>query len=178
MKNAIGFLLLLLLSLATAARSQSTFGSITGTVTSAVVTLQTGQFFTPRFDGFDPSNTNSLGGRPDRIAGASLIPPGGPSATQWFNVAAFKIPGCPDSNPICTNPVSPGRFGNAGVDTIPGLFHTSLNASLNRAFRFGDTRRQLQLRLSATNALNHVVITNIGTTVNSNMYGLPTGASF
>jgi len=82
----------------------------------------------------------------------------------YFNLQAFTTPPA-------------GQFGNAGVDTIPGLFHTSLNASLNRAFRFGDTRRQLQLRLSATNALNHVVITNIGTTVNSNMYGLPTGAS-
>lgn len=82
----------------------------------------------------------------------------------YFNLLAFTTPAA-------------GQFGNAGVDTIPGLFHTSLNASLNRAFRFGDTRRQLQLRLSATNALNHVVIANIGTTVNSNMYGLPTGAS-
>jgi hypothetical protein len=82
----------------------------------------------------------------------------------YFNLLAFTTPPA-------------GQFGNAGVDTIPGLFQTSLNASLNRAFRFGDTRRQLQLRLSATNALNHVVITNIGTTVNSNMYGLPTGAS-
>jgi hypothetical protein len=52
-----------------------------------------------------------------------------------------------------------------------------LNASLNRAFRFGESRRQLQFRLSATNALNHEVITQINTTVNSTQYGLPTGAS-
>jgi hypothetical protein len=71
----------------------------------------------------------------------------------------------------------PGQFGNAGRDTIPGPFQTSLNASLNRAFRFGESRRQLQLRLSATNALNHVVITNFGTTVGSLTYGLPTAAS-
>lgn len=86
------------------------------------------------------------------------------SGYPYFNLLAFTTPAA-------------GQFGNGGVDTIPGLFHTSLNASLNRAFRFGETRRQLQLRLSATNALNHVVITNIGTTVNSDMYGLPTGAS-
>jgi len=86
------------------------------------------------------------------------------SGYPYFNLPAFTTPPA-------------GQFGNAGVDTIPGLFHASLNASLNRAFRFGDTRRQLQFRLSATNALNHVVITNIGTTVNSSMYGLPTGAS-
>ncbi len=53
----------------------------------------------------------------------------------------------------------------------------SHNSSLNRAFRFGDSRRQIQLRISATNALNHVTITSIGTTVNSQTYGLPTAAS-
>ena len=57
-------------------------------------------------------------------------------------------------------------------DTIPGPFQVSFNAALNRAFRFGETRRQLQLRLSATNALNHVAITSFGTTVNSATYGL------
>jgi hypothetical protein len=52
-----------------------------------------------------------------------------------------------------------------------------LNASLNRAWRLGDTRRQLQLRIAANNALNHVTITNIGTTVNAATFGLPTAAS-
>ena len=67
--------------------------------------------------------------------------------------------------------------GNAGRNTIPGLFQLGLNASLNRVWRFGDTRRQIQLRLAANNALNHVTITNVGTVVNSATYGLPTAAS-
>ena len=79
------------------------------------------------------------------------------------------------------NPPSPRRrpanIGNAGRDTIPGPFQVALNAAINRAFRFGETRRTLQLRLSATNALNHVYITGFGTTVNSATYGLPTAAS-
>jgi hypothetical protein len=33
------------------------------------------------------------------------------------------------------------------------------------------------LRISTNNTFNHVTITNIGTTVNSSTYGLPTGAS-
>jgi hypothetical protein len=82
----------------------------------------------------------------------------------YFNLLAFTIPVA-------------GQFGNAGRTTIPGLFNMSVNGSLNRSFRFGDTRRQLQFRLSATNALNHVVITGIGTTVNSTTYGLATAAS-
>jgi hypothetical protein len=107
------------------------------------------------------SNTGGNGALSNPRAQATGLPIDG---SPYFNLQAFTTP-------------APGQFGNAGIDTIPGLFHTSLNASLNRAFRFGDSRRQLQLRLSATNALNHVTITNIGTTVNSNMYGLPTGAS-
>ena len=35
----------------------------------------------------------------------------------------------------------------------------------------------VQLRLAANNALNHVVVTNIGTTFNASNYGLPTAAS-
>jgi trimeric autotransporter adhesin len=85
-------------------------------------------------------------------------------AFAYFNLKAFTIPPA-------------GLYGNAGRNTIPGLFQTSLNASLNRSWRLGDTRRTVQLRLSANNALNHVTIRNIGTTVNSATYGLPTAAS-
>jgi len=70
-----------------------------------------------------------------------------------------------------------GQYGNAGRDTIPGPFQFGLNAALNRAFRFGDTRRTLQFRLSTSNALNHVAITSFGTTVNSSTFGLATAAS-
>ena len=82
----------------------------------------------------------------------------------YFNLLAFTLP-------------PGGQYGNAGRNTIPGLFRTSLNASFGRAFRFADSRRQLQLRINANNAFNHVTITNIGTTVNSSTYGLPTAAS-
>jgi hypothetical protein len=86
------------------------------------------------------------------------------SAYPYFNLLAFTTP-------------MPGEFGDAGRDTIPGPFQIGLNTSLNRAFRFGESRRQLQFRLSATNALNHVYITSFGTTVNSASYGLPTAAA-
>jgi hypothetical protein len=82
----------------------------------------------------------------------------------YFNLLAFTTP-------------TAGYYGNAGRATIPGLFITAMNASLNRSFRIKDSRRQIQFRVSASNVLNHVSITNIGTTVNSLTYGLPTGAS-
>ena len=88
-------------------------GILGGWRLSTVVTLQTGQWFTPTFDGFDPSNTNTIGGRPDVIAGAPLYP-ANQSINNWFNVAAFKVPGCPDNNPVCDNPANIGRFGNCG----------------------------------------------------------------
>jgi hypothetical protein len=82
----------------------------------------------------------------------------------YFNLAAFTLP-------------LAGEYGNAGRNTIPGLFQTSLNASFGRSFRIADTRRQVTIRLNTTNAFNHITITNIGTTVNSSTWGLPTGAS-
>jgi len=82
----------------------------------------------------------------------------------YFNELAFTTPPA-------------GQYGNAGRDVITGPGQFSLNSALNRAFRFGETRRQLQLRISANNVLNHVYINGFGTTVNSLTYGLPTSAS-
>ena len=92
--------------------------------------------------------------------GLSIFGGGNP----YFNQNAFELPPA-------------GQYGDAGVDTITGPALMSLNGALNRAWRFGDSRRQLQLRLSANNTLNHVQITGFGTQVNSATYGLATGAS-
>jgi trimeric autotransporter adhesin len=85
-------------------------------------------------------------------------------SNPYFNPNAFELPPA-------------GQYGDAGVDTITGPALVSLNGALNRAWRFGDSRRQVQLRLSANNMLNYVQITNFGTQVNSSTYGLATGAS-
>ena len=102
------------------------------------------------------------GHRTLRASEATGLPVNG-NGTSYFNHAAFELPPA-------------GQFGDAGRDTITGPL-VSLNGALNRAFRFGETRRQLQLRLSANNMLNHVQITSFGTTVNAATYGLATGAS-
>jgi len=82
----------------------------------------------------------------------------------YFNLLAFTTP-------------LPGTYGNAGRDTITGPIIPTFNLALNRSFRLPESRKQIQFRLSANNALNHVVITGYGTTVNSATYGLPTAAS-
>lgn len=109
------------------------------------------------------ANTAGLAGSGSTRAQATGLPIYN-AGYPYFNLAAFTTPPA-------------GEFGDAGRDTITGPFRVSFNSALNRAFRFGDTRRQLQLRLSATNALNHVAITGFGTTVNSATYGLATAAS-
>jgi hypothetical protein len=115
---------------------------------------QSGQFFTPSFSGFDPSNTSTLGGRPDVVPGQSLYPSGGSSINLWFNPAAFKIPGCPDNNPVCTNPTPIGRTGNSGIGIIRG--HNIANADLAVSKYFTITERlRLQFRANLVNVFNH-----------------------
>jgi hypothetical protein len=82
----------------------------------------------------------------------------------FFNLLAFTIP-------------PPGRFGNAGRNTIPGPTRTSMNLGLSRSFRIGDGRRRAEFRVESSNFLNHVNYTSLGTVVNASNYGLPLAAA-
>ena len=86
--------------------------------------------------------------RPD-VTGVPLFP--APSGYA-FNPAAFVA-------------APAGQYGDAGRSIITGPLHFSLNGSLGRTFRLKD-RYSLDLRVDATNALNHVTytsyITNVG----------------
>ena len=119
--------------------------------------------------------TATVSGNQTNIAGSGAI--GGALRAQatglpiyaegypYFDTAAF------------TTPLA-GEFGDAGRNTIPGLEHATFNMSFRRNFRLGDsTMRTLSFQLNTQNALNHPSITGIGTTVNSNTFGLATGAS-
>jgi hypothetical protein len=86
------------------------------------------------------------------------------SASGFFNLGAFAAP-------------SPGQFGDAGRNTIPGPSLLSVNAAIGRSFQFGESRRRLEFRLEANNVLNQVNYTNINTVVNATNYGLPMSAS-
>ena len=136
--------------------------ALAGWTTTGTFTAASGLPITPTVAG-NLANTGGLAATGGLRAEATGLPVEGGN-DPYFNEAAFTIP-------------TAGQFGNAGRDTIPGPFQLGFNAAINRAFRFGETRRTLQLRLSATNALNHVTITGIGTTVNGQLYGLPTTAS-
>lgn len=120
---------------------------------SAIETLQSGLFFTPSFSGFDPSNTNVIGGRPDEVAGVPLYP-ANQGLTQWFNPAAFAIPGCPASQPVCKNPANVGLFGDAANYQLRGPNLDDLDLSLLKDFRITE-HKSLEFQAIFSDALNH-----------------------
>jgi len=93
--------------------------------------------------------------RPD-ITGASVTdaPPG-----LFLNPAAFRVP-------------AQGQWGNAGRNSITGPAQFSLNSSLSRSFIWRD-RYTIDLRVDATNVLNHVTVRSWNTTITSAQFGLP-----
>ncbi len=100
------------------------------------VLAESGRYYTPTFDSTDPSNTNTFGGRPDLIG----------------NI--FAIPGCPASDPLCSNPVNVGRFGNCGSNVLEGPRFVGADLSLMKNFPLAD-RTKLQYRVTMTNVFNH-----------------------
>jgi outer membrane receptor protein involved in Fe transport len=79
-------------------------------------------------------------------------------------------------NPAAYTQPAAGQFGNAGRDTIEGPDQFTLNASMQRTWRYKD-RYNLDIRLDATNALNHVTYTSWVTTITSPSFGSPAGSN-
>jgi hypothetical protein len=130
---------------------------------SGIVSLQSGDHLTPLYSAPDIhtniAHTTSLtppvvARRPDRISDGNL-PSGEQTIDQWFDLSAFKDPGCPDANPFCTGVarVSVGRFGNAGVNVIEGPGSALAHLGLYKNFPMRE-RVRLQFQLTATNIFN------------------------
>src|SRR5262249_42772901 len=66
--------------------------------------FQTGLNFSPSYSGSDPSNTNTVGGLPNRIANGNL-PADQRDVNRWFDSSAFTAP-------------LPGQFGNSGINIL------------------------------------------------------------
>ena len=81
----------------------------------------------------------------------------------FLNAAAYSAPAA-------------GQFGTAGRDSIHGPNQFDLDGSLARTFRLRDPFN-LDVRLDATNLLNHGVFSSWNTTVNSTTFGLPAGTN-
>jgi hypothetical protein len=108
-----------------------------GWQTNAIITLQSGQPFTPYVSAFDPYrnegfNRPNVAGDPNESVPAGLA----------FNPSVFRIP-------------AQGTFGNAGRNIVRGDGFHSVDLSVIRNFAFTE-RWRLQFRAEAVNSFNHV----------------------
>jgi hypothetical protein len=84
-------------------------------------------------------------------------------AGYHLNAAAFSAPAA-------------GAWGTARRDSITGPNQFSLNGSMSRTLRLRDPFN-LDVRIDATNLLNHAVFSSWNTVVNSTIFGLPAPAN-
>lgn len=92
-----------------------------GWTMSTISYLTSGFYFSPGFSGSDPSNTNTVGGLPDRIGDGNL-PGDRRTYTAWFDPAAFRVP-------------QAGTFGNSGANVLVGQGISAHHLSLSKRFR-------------------------------------------
>jgi len=78
--------------------------------------------------------------RPDLVRGVSLTPPGGRTAAQWINPAAFAFPA--------------GQFGTAPRDLVRGPGTWQIDTGAGKTFALTE-RAQLEFRAEFYNVFNH-----------------------
>jgi hypothetical protein len=116
--------------------------------------FQTGDFTTPTFTGRDPSNTDTVGGRADRVGDGNL-PVSQRDPNRWFDVSAFVVP-----------PVNAGRFGNAGRNLIEGPGLKLFHFAVLKVFDITE-RIKFQLMVPFQNAFNHTIYVNPNTNISA-----------
>lgn len=102
--------------------------------------IESGYWFNPVFSGVDPSNTNTLGGRPDRIRNGRLDHP---VLQRWFDPGAFVTP-----------PPNAGRFGNSGNNVLEGPGARTLHLGISKEFTITEGLR-LMMEGAGRNIFNH-----------------------
>jgi hypothetical protein len=107
---------------------------------SGIGTFQSGQPFTLLISK-DQNNTGGSNIDRPNLVGNPYNVPGGQSPNEWFNPAAFALPAF-------------GTDGNLGRNTLVGPRYDSLDVSLIKNTRFGESRN-LQFRAEFFNSLNH-----------------------
>src|SRR5712692_7376413 len=107
--------------------------------------LETGQFFSPSFSGADPSNTQTIGGLPDRLQNGNF-PSGERNIKRWFDQTAFVVPPA-------------GRFGNSGVDVLEGPGRQTHDLTLGKTIPIRE-RLRFTLMAAGQNVLNHTNFNN------------------
>ncbi len=133
-------------------------------------TIASGLPFSPQVIGnFSEVNSGTNGTlRPD-LTGQTISLPN-PTITEWFNTAAFCVPGsitlpCPPSLVV-----PPGQFGDAGRNSIEGPGSLVFDMAFTRVIPMGDVR-VLEFRAQMTNIFNTPQFTGIDTNASSPSFG-------
>ena len=114
-------------------------------------------------------------GLPDTPVYLAAVPGTGVTGTIRPNPTGAPIYAAPAGlhlNPAAYSAPLTGQWGTAGRNSITGPSQFTLDSSVARTFR-PSGRFFLDLKVSATNMLNHPVFTGWNTTVNSTQFGLP-----
>jgi hypothetical protein len=114
---------------------------------NGMLNVSSGNWFSPMWPGIDPSNTNTVGVRPNVVKSEISMPK---SVNQWFDPSAFAAPAA-------------GGFGNAGRGIIEGPGYVLLNAGLQKSVSL-ERLGKVTFSASFQNALNHV---NLGEPLSS-----------
>ncbi len=118
-----------------------------------------------------PGNIQNGGGycKPDAITAENAnLPDDQRSVSRWFNTNAFvdRIGTAPGATPAVF------RYGTAGRNTITGPGIASIDASVNKFFRFLENKHTFELRGEFFNLPNSAIFGQPGTTLRTPTYGV------
>ena len=148
---------------------------------SGIVYLTSGRHYDPSanscfddFAGLGLCGNTWSGARPDMLADPNSVAPH--RVGEWFNTAAYVIPGCPPSAPTCAPANPPLRPGNAARGSIVGPSYKRWDASIFKNTTIGE-RITTQFRAEFFNALNHTnlaegaPVVGMSTYLNGSLFG-------
>jgi hypothetical protein len=127
-----------------------------GWIVSWLTYLESGEWLTPTYSGWDPANTNTTSGPPDRIADGNL-PKDERTMQRWFDTSAFTR-------------APKGRYGNTGYNIIEGPGLAVHSMCLTKRFRVGD-RMSVEFTGAIGNLFNHPNFANPTMDINSLLAG-------
>lgn len=110
-----------------------------------IAIMESGGFFTPSFSGADPSNTNTTGGRPDRLRDGNL-PTEQRTLERWFDTGAFAAP-------------RPGTYGNTAQYALEGPGLHVHNLTVSKSFKIRE-RMNFTFMSAIQNLFNHPTFSN------------------
>jgi hypothetical protein len=101
--------------------------------------LESGEYFSPSFAGSDPSNTNTVGGLPDRVCNGNL-PSGERTIDRWFDASCFTVP-------------PRGQFGNSGAFVLEGPGRHEHDVTISKRFHITE-KLVFSYAMAITNIIN------------------------